>query len=109
MPTEDEIGYQKWRAGKQTIESQIPTHDPHDEAMYVPSGDCNIPFTFCWCQSHPTNPHCKSVLAVPINSGVWVLIIAGIGLGMWYLRRVLKENEKKEKLLTIELASKNES
>ena len=36
-----------------------------------------VPFTPCWCEIHPNNPHCG--LNVPINNiGLTITIIIGI-------------------------------
>lgn len=32
------------------------------------TGNCQEPFTPCWCESRPNNPHCKDVVSVPITN-----------------------------------------
>jgi len=46
--------------------------------MKQPPEPCREPFTPCWCESRPNNPNCKDVDNVPIDNGLYLLIIAAI-------------------------------
>ena len=41
------------------------------------------PFSPCWCASHPGHPNCNPV-SVPIDTHIWVLIVAAIGMGVYF-------------------------
>lgn len=47
-----------------------------------PPDPCQIPFTPCWCQSHPSacngGPPCYPPPCVPISQGIEILMITGI-------------------------------
>lgn len=41
--------------------------------------ECQKPFSPCWCESRPNNPHCKDVISVSIDSSILVgLLISTI-------------------------------
>jgi len=44
------------------------------------------PFSNCWCQTHPTHPSCSGT-QVPINSGLIFLMLAGVILACYYIKR----------------------
>lgn len=52
-----------------------------------PGGPPCPPFSPCWCDSHPSHPRCNGV-GVPINSYIWILILAGGGLAIYYKKRI---------------------
>jgi len=38
--------------------------------------ECQRPFSHCWCESRPNNPHCKSVIpSVPINDNSFLIML----------------------------------
>lgn len=47
-----------------------------------PSEPCpdNQPFTKCWCETRPNNPHCKSV---PLDNTLFVILLL---IGAIYLK-----------------------
>ena len=53
------------------------------------SPDCREPFTPCWCESRPNNPHCKDVNSVPIDNLLLLILIAFI-LAFNYKSRKVK-------------------
>lgn len=67
-----------------------------------PPEPCQEPFTPCWCETRPNNPHCD-VVSVPIQSDfLTFVIVAGIFIYMLYIFN-LKPRE-----LTAEEIEKNE-
>lgn len=37
--------------------------------------ECQRPFSPCWCETRPKNPHCKNVPSVPIESDFFSILI----------------------------------
>ena len=52
---------------------------------------CNIPFTPCWCLTHPNEEPCIQ-LGIPINNGLWLLLIAGLILGVYFIKKRASTN-----------------
>jgi len=50
----------------------------------TPPEPCKKPFSPCWCETRPNNPHCD-VASVPIDSALFA-IIATAGILMYLLK-----------------------
>ena len=54
--------------------------------LLMSSPSC-LPFSPCWCEQHPNHPKCNQV-GVPINNGIGFLLVAGLVLGIYKLRKL---------------------
>lgn len=59
-----------------------------------PNPNC-LPFSPCWCVQNPGYPQCIPV-KVSIEEGIGLLIIAGLGLAIYYRRKII-DNSRKNK------------
>lgn len=62
-----------------------------------PPEPCREPFTPCWCESRPNNPHCAD--ALPIDNMLFTIIIASIII--LYVAYIF--NNRNKKLTEIEI------
>lgn len=51
-----------------------------------PPKPCREPFTECWCETRPNNPHCDKY-GVPIDDGFGILFFIGLGLGFYVIKK----------------------
>jgi hypothetical protein len=53
--------------------------------------ECNTPFTKCWCETRPKNPHCKDsdVIELPIDS-LFLSITIVIAIILIVTKKIIK-------------------
>jgi hypothetical protein len=61
--------------------------------FFAAGGPCQVPFTPCWCAQNPQP--CANQPGVPINNELWVLVVAGLIYGIYFIKKskskVIKE------------------
>lgn len=56
--------------------------------------ECQRPFSPCWCETRPNNPHCNSIVSLPIESDLFsCLIIVAILIYLIKTKKTLKTEQ----------------
>lgn len=56
---------------------------------------CQTPFTPCWCDQHPGACDGNPNDPIPINNELWILIVVGLILGIYYIKKYKSSSLKK--------------